>query len=620
MSRRSLLSYLALMWLAIVLMLSWQLKQSHDTAIERSQDHAENLVQALQTQVTATMRRAQSDLRLISQNMPAAAFDQRAVARSRATVEGMLQSYLQDFPELGSYNIWDANGLLLYSTSTPVSKQTLPSVASRAAFQQLRDDPSLQYTYSEAVRGAVSGRLTFGLYMALRDAQGRLQAVLTAAIWLDRLSEDLDKLQLPERSVIFARSSTDHRMIFRKPLIEAELNRPVSNPLQRRIDAGESAGRDRFLARTDGQQRLYAFRRLDPYPFYIVVGLAEEGALAEWRRNAFIVAAGVGLMTLALVFMLWQALRAGRERERIRQQAARAHLLLQEAIDSISAGLVIYDAADRFVICNRAHRRLFSAMDSLIVPGRTFEELTREGLRLGLFPQADGREDEWLALRLQQHRLSDGVPYEVEMAGGRWLQVSEHRTPLGYTVGSRIDITERKQLETELRGLASTDALTGLANRRQFMQRLEDELERVRRQTTREACVLMLDLDHFKRVNDQFGHAAGDSLLRHFANLLRHELRSTDTAGRMGGEEFALILPGSSTDAARAFAQRICDKLASQSLQLGQQSVSATVSIGIASIGREDLSADTVLSRADRALYQAKDAGRNRVQLAGEPA
>ncbi|MCA3238939.1 MAG: diguanylate cyclase [Curvibacter sp.] len=620
MNRRSLLSSLALMWLAILLMLAWLLKQSYDAAIERSLDHAEDLVQALQTQVSAAMRRAQSDLRQISQSVPSSALNQRAVASSRKPVEALLRGYLKEFPELGSYNIWDANGVLLYSTSTPVGSQVAPSIASRAAFQQLRDDPSLQYAHTEAIRGAVSGRLTNSLFMALRDAQGRLLAVFSAAIWLDRLADELDKLQLPERSEIFLRNSVDHRLIFRKPLIEAELNRPVNNPIQRRIDAGESRGRDRFQASSDVEWRIYAFRRLESHPFYIALGLAEEDALSEWRRNALIVAVGAGLTTLALAFTLWQSLRAGRERERVREEALQAHRLLQEAIDSISAGMVIYDAQDRFVTCNRAHRRLFSSMESSLVPGTTFEEIIREGLRLGLFPQAEGRQEEWLAVRLQEHRLCDGLSHEVEIADGRWLQVSEHRTPLGYIVGSRIDITERKLLETELRGLASTDALTGLANRRQFMQRLEDELERVRRQTTREACVLMLDLDHFKRVNDQYGHAAGDSLLRYFANLLRHELRITDTAGRVGGEEFALILPGSSTDAAYAVAQRICDKLASQPLVLGKQSVSATVSIGLAAIGREDLSADAVLSRADRALYQAKEAGRNRVQLASGPA
>jgi diguanylate cyclase (GGDEF)-like protein len=206
------------------------------------------------------------------------------------------------------------------------------------------------------------------------------------------------------------------------------------------------------------------------------------------------------------------------------------------------------------------------------------------------------------------------------LGDGRWLQFSEHRTPQGYTVGTRIDITERKRLEAELRELASTDALTGLPNRRQFMLQLEGEIERVRRGSTREACVLMLDLDHFKRVNDRHGHAMGDSLLRHFAHLLRDELRTTDTAGRMGGEEFAVILPGSNLMAAQTFAQRLCDRLAAEPLAVGPARVEATVSIGIAAIAASDATPDAVLLRADEALYRAKTEGRNRVQLAGAPA
>lgn len=187
-------------------------------------------------------------------------------------------------------------------------------------------------------------------------------------------------------------------------------------------------------------------------------------------------------------------------------------------------------------------------------------------------------------------------------------------------MGTRIDITERKRLEAELRELASTDALTGLPNRRQFMLQLEGEVERVRRGSTREASVLMLDLDHFKRVNDQHGHAVGDSLLRHFARLLREELRATDTAGRMGGEEFAVILPGSNLAAAQTFAQRLCDRLAAEPLAVGPTRVEATVSIGIAAIAASDATPDAVLLRADEALYRAKTEGRNRVQLAGAPA
>jgi len=108
--------------------------------------------------------------------------------------------------------------------------------------------------------------------------------------------------------------------------------------------------------------------------------------------------------------------------------------------------------------------------------------------------------------------------------------------------------------------------------------------------------------------------------LRHFANLLRRELRATDTAGRMGGEEFAVILPGSSLQAALGFAERVCGKLAEHPLSFGRHEISITVSIGVTSILDDDLSADAVLSRADGALYQAKDGGRNRVELADHPA
>lgn len=352
-----------------------------------------------------------------------------------------------------------------------------------------------------------------------------------------------------------------------------------------------------------------------------MVGLAERGALVAWRKNAVVVASVMVLMGLALGLALWHLGRIERQREAARREAQEAHALLQEAIDSISAGIVIYDPQDRLVTSNQAQRDLFRKVDGLFsTPGRTFEDLTQEGLRHGLFPEAGDAPASWLADRLRQHRAADGRPHELVLGDGRWLQFSEHRTPQGYTVGTRIDITERKRLEAELRELASTDALTGLPNRRQFMLQLEGEVERVRRGSTREASVLMLDLDHFKRVNDQHGHAVGDSLLRHFALLLREELRATDTAGRMGGEEFAVILPGSNLAAAQTFAQRLCDRLAAEPLAVGPTRVEATVSIGIAAIAASDATPDAVLLRADEALYRAKTEGRNRVQLAGAPA
>jgi diguanylate cyclase (GGDEF)-like protein len=132
-------------------------------------------------------------------------------------------------------------------------------------------------------------------------------------------------------------------------------------------------------------------------------------------------------------------------------------------------------------------------------------------------------------------------------------------------------------------------------------------------------AVLMFDLDHFKSINDSLGHAAGDAVLRLFSSLLRDELRAGDLAGRIGGEEFAVLLTRSNPDAAAAFAERIRRKVAETSILMDQRRIAITVSIGIALMLAEDTTAEQALGRADDALYRAKAEGRNRIALAETP-
>jgi diguanylate cyclase (GGDEF)-like protein len=178
-----------------------------------------------------------------------------------------------------------------------------------------------------------------------------------------------------------------------------------------------------------------------------------------------------------------------------------------------------------------------------------------------------------------------------------------------------IDVTESKRMEQELQALATTDPLTGLSNRRQFLARLTEEFGRVQR-FGRTSSVLMLDLDRFKRINDTYGHAAGDAALKHFAALIVNALRKIDTAGRLGGEEFAIILPGADATAARISAERLCEIVAKTPFMYGGNVIPLAVSIGIASTDAHDSAPDVVLARADKALYRAKGNGRNRVELA----
>ena len=175
------------------------------------------------------------------------------------------------------------------------------------------------------------------------------------------------------------------------------------------------------------------------------------------------------------------------------------------------------------------------------------------------------------------------------------------------------DFAESKRLEAELVALATTDFLTGLDNRRNFMRRMAEELDRLKRFDIERAAVLMLDLDHFKLVNDRHGHAAGDAVLRHFADGLRDALRKIDTGGRLGGEEFGILLLGADLPAAQAFAERLRNQVATTPVLHEGTAIPLTVSIGIAALTAEDPSPETALKRADAALYQAKNEGRNRV-------
>lgn len=214
---------------------------------------------------------------------------------------------------------------------------------------------------------------------------------------------------------------------------------------------------------------------------------------------------------------------------------------------------------------------------------------------------------------------SRGIPVIYEYIGVtgdgrcRWFEtcgrgtVDEYGIPNG-VVGTIRETTGRKLLESELSAAARTDMLTRLLNRRAFF----DEASKVVTSGVG-GCVALLDIDHFKAVNDSYGHAAGDWVLRELATAALEAIRIGDTLARIGGEEFALLLPGTSIDQAEVVCQRVLDAIASLQINWRHDKVSVTTSAGIASING---SVDTAMHNADRALYEAKNSGRARVALA----
>ena len=262
--------------------------------------------------------------------------------------------------------------------------------------------------------------------------------------------------------------------------------------------------------------------------------------------------------------------------------------------------------------------------------GSFLDDTARDGIRryvsyrtLGEYPLvvAVGTAEDEVFARFDQNRLRQ---YRIALLASAVIVVFSALLIVAVARQKRVagalaeDIVERKRLEAELRELATTDMLTGLPNRRRFLTRLQEEHARLQRFDAMRAAVLMLDLDRFKSINDTYGHAAGDEVLRGFAQILRDHKRQIDTASRLGGEEFAIILPGATRESALEFAERLRREVAAARTTHEAETIAVTVSIGIAQMRADDKDGQAALARADAALYRAKQSGRNRVEIAAD--
>lgn len=230
-------------------------------------------------------------------------------------------------------------------------------------------------------------------------------------------------------------------------------------------------------------------------------------------------------------------------------------------------------------------------------------------------------EDEWNILfeRLANDGAVDALAVRLRARNGqtpwsllnaRTLMLDDQRTGML----TLTDLTEQKRIEDRLRRLAARDALTDTLSRGRFFEVAREELARASRYP-RPLALAMLDLDLFKSINDRYGHHAGDEVLRAIAGLMTRGLRGQDHIGRYGGEEFAVLLPETTLEAAREVLERIRQAIAEMRLAFEGKELTITVSAGVVSVeSGEPL--ETALARADAALYRAKGAGRNRVVLA----
>lgn len=319
----------------------------------------------------------------------------------------------------------------------------------------------------------------------------------------------------------------------------------------------------------------------------------------------------VAYILLALGSLSIVYFRLSRRQVRLRLKEDEAHL--REITVTMSDGLLVTDGNGRIS---------FSNPEACSLLGYGENELAGSNMHDLLHVQADGTpclKGDCSLLRVAQTGITyRGVEETFKRKNGTLLPVALSASALirkqeaaGIVVAFH-DITERKKFQLELERRAQVDALTGLNNRRHFYELAEQEIVRTRRYGN-PVALMMVDADHFKHFNDTFGHYIGDTLLQKLSAVFRQTMREIDIIGRLGGEEFAILLPEANTAQAQEAAERLCAAVAATAVPTQGESVFFTVSIGVTGLNETDHDIISMLKRADSAMYEAKKAGRNRV-------
>ena len=286
---------------------------------------------------------------------------------------------------------------------------------------------------------------------------------------------------------------------------------------------------------------------------------------------------------------------------------------LRAALDSVIDGVVVLDADLNVRHMNKVVRDLWQ-IDDATARRLNYADLMKAALQHGLVPARTESDEVRIARHLSAIRADDTQPSDFQIAG-RTMRMRRAALAKGGHILTYDDISDLVQRADQLHSMANTDELTGLPNRRSFMTLAKSEWDRFQRYH-RPLSLLMVDIDHFKAINDSFGHDVGDDALAHVAAQCRDSRRGSDAVARIGGEEFAILMPETTAEQALIVGERLRVSIAETPCKSRGHEFTVTVSIGVAQGTAGMAGAHVLMKRADEALYRAKSLGRNRIEVA----
>lgn len=333
---------------------------------------------------------------------------------------------------------------------------------------------------------------------------------------------------------------------------------------------------------------------------------------------------GVGFVCITILLLYWvlrpwkKDLQASQLRDsHQRQQLRELDQFRELVIDNAMVWINVLDPQWRITLWNKAAEQISGY--------RRDEVLDNPAIWEWLYPDPDYRASIGAKVTeiLEHDTMVEGFETRIRCKQGEEKIIAwnsrrffgEDGTLMG-SIAIGQDITARKLAEMELERLATHDSLTGLYNRHELMRRMQDDVARAER-FQHPLCLLLIDIDHFKQINDRFGHQAGDRVLNRFGTLLKEATRHVDYAGRYGGEELVIVLPETDLQEGFEIAERLHNRIESERWsQAGSDIGTITISIGVVAYPDLDGGVDELFLAADLALYRAKNGGRNQVCIA----
>ena len=643
--------------------------QARDHAIEQAYLRTGGLAQAVDHHASLAFRSIGLTLAVSVDRLEADA----ELLQSR-TAHLFLQDRAADVAHIDRIFATGPDGEILYDSR---DFPTVPlNVADRPYFRAHRDGGTSGLFISDPFRSKRTGNWIIIVSQRLNGPGRSFAGVAAAVIDLARLQQFYETVR-PGAHGAAALITSSGKLVARSPL--AEIGKDLSDtPLFRRHLPQADHGAYEAASSVDGVMRLHTYRKLTGLPFVVLVSTAKDEALARWREEAMHAAIGafalLGVLTLAGIIVAREARRRQRA-EKITQSTlldlthkneilAAHETALREANQRLQSRSEQLELRNLSIdLLSRMAHRLQSCTDEdefaetvrrfvpQILPGvagalylLTNSRTLLRPVAIWNEPQNDMTEfplaDCWAVRRGQMHSAEPALPEipckhrgdltgeyacipiaaQGEVLGTLYLEIGSGAV-LANVASTDILVENiglalgNHRLREALRAQSIRDPLTGLFNRRYLDETLEIEIARAEREQ-RSVAVIMLDVDHFKRFNDTFGHDAGDAVLKAVGGSLARSVRKGDLACRYGGEEFTLVLPGAAIDDAfkRAeFVRESIRKLAPTPFGTPLGAISA--SLGVATYPQDGLTPAQLINAADQALYRAKQGGRDRTEV-----